>query len=1228
MIRPNALRRSAPFNSRAHAGTADLRWLMSESWQRRQAALRTGMASSSTDRACAEPLEPRRLFDAGDLDTTFGGDGRVISDLQVRGGIARDVVVQGDGKIVALIAGRAPGSSDENQFIVARYNANGTPDTTFSGDGRMPVVFDGNAFNTPTALALQGDGKIVAVGSTRSSDFSTPWSFAITRLNANGTFDTTFSDDGRRTVDFGTPDALANAVALGSGGKIVVAGVRGNQVAVLRLNANGLNDSTFDGDAKQTIDFSGSTDVAYAVTVDGSQRVIIAGTTSPSGGHSDLAIARLTSGGALDSSFAGGRVETDFFSESSSEVATSLAIQADGRIVAGGLGAVVGELSQFLLARYNTNGTLDGTFDGDGRVETDPGGFLPTNHTDVLVLGDQRIVFGGSAADPNNGSDTVDFRLYRYSTTGQPDATFGQGGVARVDFYGQADAFHGMAAVPGGGFLVAGAADYTFNGSVPAFARLDANGDLVASFGVGGRMTDGVTGVFGTPSAAARQGDKTIVIGSTGRLETDSVDIFVARYNADGSLDTTFGTGGYAFIDYPSSAFTQIGDLAVQADGKIVGLVVLANAVEDGQDTSIFRLTANGQLDAGFATGGIYTTSFGRFEGVGALAIAPDQKIVATGTVLVQGTGQNDTTLIRLTTSGTPDNTFDGDGKVQIDLSGVANDDRANDVLVMTDGRILLAGSAQRQVADPFVRDDQDYMAARLTSGGALDPTFGNSGPGVFRLHVNSAGESLGEVELLADGRILVGGSGAEPRIMRLTSNGQLDTGFGTGNTVFPQVVDRNFSMLVQPDGKIVIAGGHDENGSEDGVVDSDFALERFLADGQVDASFGNNGAVVTDFGGEFSPPIQAYDVPVNVFYTADDKLLAVGGTTRWSEARVAMARYLATDGATTPTDPTTPSIAITGGVLVGRGTGGNDTITIRRTGSDDVIVQINGISKQFDMDNFSGGVRLEGLGGNDRITVVDSLSTPVARRVTLDGGAGSDTLTGNDGHDSILGGAGDDTLVGGPGNDTLDGGDGTDFADGDGGSNTHRNIEAFAGGGGTTPASIAIANRVLTATGTANADTITIERTGTDDVIVKVGTLSRQFDMDDFDTVLLQGLGGNDTITVLEPIQAGSLTRKVTLEGGAGNDTLLGNGLDEVLRGGDGDDHLEGAGGPDALFGNAGNDSLFGGVGQDFIDGGEDDDLLDASDGAGGDTALGGDGNDTAEVDAGDEHSSVETLA
>ena len=259
---------------------------------------------------------------------------------------------------------------------------------------------------------------------------------------------------------------------------------------------------------------------------------------------------------------------------------------------------------------------------------------------------------------------------------------------------------------------------------------------------------------------------------------------------------------------------------------------------------------------------------------------------------------------------------------------------------------------------------------------------------------------------------------------------------------------------------------------------------------------------------------------------------------------------------------------------------------------------------------------------GNDLANIIDG--TDAFGPVTINGLGGNDTLIGGDQADSLDGGAGNDVLVGNAGNDTLDGATGTDFADGGAGSNTHISIEQFAG----TTSLIALVGRVLTAYGSGGNDTITIERVLSDDVIVRVGSLSRQVDMDDFDSVLLQGLGGNDKITVLNAVTAGAITRIVTLDGGSGNDSLTGNSGDDVLRGGSGADTLTGLAGADTLEGGFGNDRLFGGAGQDALSGDDNDDFIDASDSAGGDTVAGGAGNDSADVDPGDNVNEVETLS
>ena len=238
---------------------------------------------------------------------------------------------------------------------------------------------------------------------------------------------------------------------------------------------------------------------------------------------------------------------------------------------------------------------------------------------------------------------------------------------------------------------------------------------------------------------------------------------------------------------------------------------------------------------------------------------------------------------------------------------------------------------------------------------------------------------------------------------------------------------------------------------------------------------------------------------------------------------------------------------------------------------------------------------------------------------VTIHGLGGNDTIVGGTDADRLFGEEGNDSIAGGFRDDTIDAGAGTDTVDGGVGNNTLISAEV-------TPAAptIRILNRILTADGSWGQERLAIERTGGDDVIVTVNNASRQFDMDDFDGVLLRGNGGYDILQILHSIVAGSLVRKVTLDGGNGNDTLLGAASADVLRGGAGDDTINGIEGADALFGGGGNDRLFGDAGRDFVDAGDGDDHLFTDDGEI-DTLLGGAGHDVAEVDAIDQQSGIE---
>ena len=178
----------------------------------------------------------------GSLDPSFSGDGRQTTDFGDFG-VARGVALQG-GKIVAV------GIGDAGDFALARYNPNGSLDPSFSGDGKQTTDFGGS--DEASGVALQGDGKIVAVGRDGPGDF------ALARYNPNGSLDTSFSGDGKQTTDFGDFDG-ANGVALQGNGKIVVVGVGGTgNFALARYNPNGSLDPSFSGDGRQTTDFGGA----------------------------------------------------------------------------------------------------------------------------------------------------------------------------------------------------------------------------------------------------------------------------------------------------------------------------------------------------------------------------------------------------------------------------------------------------------------------------------------------------------------------------------------------------------------------------------------------------------------------------------------------------------------------------------------------------------------------------------------------------------------------------------------------------------------------------------------------------------------------------------------------------------------------------------------------------------------------------------------------------------
>ena len=396
----------------------------------------------------------------GDLDTSFSGDGIVSTLVGSDGGESFDAAIQSDGKIV--VAGYSWNDSDSrSDFAVARFNSNGTLDTSFGTGGQ--VITNLGLSSEIYSIALQSDGKIVAAGYLDSD-------FAIVRYNSNGSLDTTFSGDGKLSTDLGSYDSIYS-IALQSDGKIVATGVSNDNFAIARYDTNGTLDTTFSGDGKLTTDM-GSSDGIQSIALQSDGKIVAAGYSG-----NDFAIARYDTNGTLDASFdTDGKVTTNL---GSIESINSIAIQSDGKIVAAGYSG-----SDFAIARYDINGTLDASFDTDGIVTTDIAS-SDDGFNSVLLQSDGKIVAAGYT---DNAGLSYLVAVARYNTDGSLDSTFNGDGIALTAVRSSDDSATAVAIQTDGNIVIAG---YSESGPVYEFAVVRYLGSSSGGGGSGGGGSGG-----------------------------------------------------------------------------------------------------------------------------------------------------------------------------------------------------------------------------------------------------------------------------------------------------------------------------------------------------------------------------------------------------------------------------------------------------------------------------------------------------------------------------------------------------------------------------------------------------------------------------------------------------------------------------------------------------------------------------------------------------------------
>lgn len=359
----------------------------------------------------------------GNLDGDFDADGKLTIDFGAGDESCNAVAVQADGKI--LVAGTVT-DAPVVDFALLRLNIDGTADNTFSTDGIVTTDF--GDWDEATSIAIQSDGKIVVAGSAFNGS---TFELAMARYNSDGTLDNSFGTAGKVTTDVGFGDDHANAIAIQPDGKILISGGTdassgSGDFVLVRYNANGVVDGSFGSGGIVITDFGASAAMCYGLGIQTDGKVVLSGGVT-NGTGSDFATVRHNTDGSLDLTFSvDGIVETSI--GPSTDIAHKTLIQADGKILVAGF-TVNGIDADVALVRYNADGTFDTSFDLDGKATYDSG-TGDDGAYGATLQGDGKIVVVGS----QDGGSEPDFMLLRYETDGTLDASFGLNGLVITDF--------------------------------------------------------------------------------------------------------------------------------------------------------------------------------------------------------------------------------------------------------------------------------------------------------------------------------------------------------------------------------------------------------------------------------------------------------------------------------------------------------------------------------------------------------------------------------------------------------------------------------------------------------------------------------------------------------------------------------------------------------------------------------------------------------------------------
>ena len=540
----------------------------------------------------------------------------------------------------------------------------------------------------------------------------------------------------------------------------------------------------------------------------------------------------------------------------------AVALDAAGNILVGGQAYVPGFGSAFALLKLDASGSV--LQQVAKKIYTGTADFCQ----DVLIQTDGKIVCAGLARN----FDTAVMVAVRFQADLQLDSGFGTDGVAAVTFAGGPAEANSAVLLDSGAIILGGFVSDASSGDRDlALARLTATGVLDTTFGSSGRVIRPIAG-DSSESIEAMQLFQGSLYVTASTFETD--DFALLHFAVDGTPDNGFGSGGLARVDFNGKTDTSRA-LAVHQGALLVGGAVAAAVNNASDDIGLARFLPAGTLDTSFGNGGMREVSLrGPVNATALDAVAQaDGKIVAVGRVGVS-LHDRDFALARYLADGSLDPAFGQQGIVTTDF---ANDqDNAMAAALQTDGKLLAAGEVHIPPAT-----SNDVGVARYLPDGTLDTSFGSGG--LVSLDVDGNSDTVRALAVQDDGRILLAGNSTFPSqgfdrnftVIRLLADGSRDTTFGSNGVANVSIgnFDEGHALALQADGKILVGG----------IGDGDFAVARFLANGQLDAGFGVGGVAIHDFAGEFDFLQHLQVVPD--WNGMGERILAVGSARSTSSA-------------------------------------------------------------------------------------------------------------------------------------------------------------------------------------------------------------------------------------------------------------------------------------------------------------------------------------------------------